>query len=236
MSIFGDFCRMVACCYAAGQREEEYLEIAKRYTRDELNQFAQAMALLVNEMQEKPFEDCLGPYYTDIAAKSTVSARGEFYTPQALAEVMAHLTVDPAEVIEKGRPITVSDPCSGSGGLILSFAKLFAPQAPDQPSHVDLIRSTLVDVNPIAADMAYINTTLWGIPAQVIWGNTLSLETHSGWRNIHWARVGEDQRRQTEQMVTSMDEVLSATSKAEERSKASQPSVTFETGEQLDLF
>jgi len=227
---------MVACCYAAGQREEDYLEIAGRYSRDELSEFARAMALLVNEMQEKTFEDCLGPYYTEIAAHSTVSARGEFYTPQALAEVMARLSVDPAEIIEKGRPITVSDPCSGSGGLILSFAKLFAPQAPDQPSHVDLIRATLVDVNPIAADMAYINTTLWGIPAQVIWGNTLSLETHSGWKNIHWARVGEDERRQTESMVGAMQEALTHAEKEEQRRTPPEDHITFQTGEQMDLF
>lgn len=36
-----------------------------------------------------------------------------------------------------------------------------------------------MDVNSIAADMAYIDTSLWGLPAQVIWGNTLSLETLS---------------------------------------------------------
>lgn len=226
---------MVACCYAAGQREEEYQEVAKCYSLDELNKFARTMALLVDEMQQKPFEDCLGPFYTEIAAKSTVAARGEFYTPQALAEVMARITVDPKDIIAKGKPITVSDPCCGSGGLVLSFAKLFAPKTPDQPSHIDLIRATLVDVNPIAADMAYINTTLWGIPAQVVWGNTLTLETNAGWNNLHWARVGEDQRRSTEHMVTTMNNALSFVEKEQQRQE-SPPThdVTFETdGDQL---
>jgi len=227
---------MAACCYAAGQREEEYLEVAGRYSREELSEFARAMALLVTEMQGKPFEDCLGIYYTEIAAKNTVSARGEFYTPHALAEVLARLSVDPAAIIEKGKPITVSDPCSGSGGLILSFAKLFAPQAPSEPSHVDLIRATLVDVNPIAADMSYINTTLWGIPAQVIWGNSLTLNTSAGWNNIHWARVGEDQRRETEGMVKAMQETLTHTEKEQQRRNPPTDDITFKTEEQIDLF
>jgi hypothetical protein len=34
--------------------------------------------------------------------------------------------------------------------------------------------------------MAFINTTLWGIPTRVIHGNSLSLECWAAWSNIHY--------------------------------------------------
>jgi hypothetical protein len=34
--------------------------------------------------------------------------------------------------------------------------------------------------------MAFINTTLWGIPTRVIHGNSLSQEYWSAWSNIHY--------------------------------------------------
>jgi hypothetical protein len=33
--------------------------------------------------------------------------------------------------------------------------------------------------------MAFINTSLWGIPARIIHGNTLSNEYWAAWSNIH---------------------------------------------------
>jgi hypothetical protein len=44
-----------------------------------------------------------------------------------------------------------------------------------------------MDINPVACDMTFINTTLWGIPCTVIHGNTLSLQTWAQWVNIHAA-------------------------------------------------
>ena len=49
--------------------------------------------------------------------------------------------------------------------------------------------------------MAYVNTTLWGIPARIIRGNTLTLKTDAEWKNLHWHRVGEDMRRKLDQLV-----------------------------------
>jgi hypothetical protein len=34
--------------------------------------------------------------------------------------------------------------------------------------------------------MAFVNTTLWGIPTRIIHGNSLSLECWAAWSNIHW--------------------------------------------------
>ena len=44
--------------------------------------------------------------------------------------------------------------------------------------------------------MTYINTTLWGIPTAVTWGNTLTKDLQRTWKNVHWFRVGEEERLQ----------------------------------------
>ncbi len=62
------------------------------------------------------------------------------------------------------------------------------------PDGVDLLRVTCQDINPVAVDMCYINMVLWGIPAKVILGDTLRGTVLRSWTNVHWHRVGEDQR------------------------------------------
>ena len=196
VTVFGDFCKMVACALAPRDasglsiREAEYMETIKGYNKAELDSFAKAMARLITEMEQKPFQDVLGPYYVENASKSTVEARGEFYTPHAVSSLIASMTINPEEVIARGEPITLSDPCVGSGGMILAAAELFAPS-----KAVDLLRVTAIDISPLACDMTCINTTCWGIPAAVTWGNALTLEEKRTWKNIHWYRVGEDDRQ-----------------------------------------
>lgn len=188
LQVFADFCRMSACALSLLEREPEYLEIAGRYNRDELSDISQAFAFLVEEMEEKPFTDILGDYYLEVASHSSKQARGEFYTPPEISKLMARMLFDVEAVKAKGMPITVNEPACGSGGMVLAVAELFAPDS------VDLLRVTCQDINPLSVDMCYINTTLWGIPAQVILGDTIRMTETGRWKNPHWRRVGEDQR------------------------------------------
>jgi type I restriction-modification system DNA methylase subunit len=182
---------MAACAYAVQTREEEYLSVAGKYQREELNEFARAMGYLVNEMDDHPFTDVLGPYYCEVQSKFTRDAGGEFYTPQEVARVMAKMSINVKEVIEANKPVTINDPAAGSAGLILSLAEEFA-----EAKAVDLMRVTCQDISKIGCDMAYINMTLWGIPSRIIWGDTLRATVNKQWENIHWHRVGEPLREQ----------------------------------------
>lgn len=192
LSVYRDFCRMAACCLALQTREEEYLEVAKNYTKEELSRIAEAFASLVNEMQAHPFTDVLGVYYMEVGARSVQEARGEFFTPKSVCTVIAEMTVKPEEVKRRGRPITICDPAAGSGGIPLAIAELLAP------GHVDLMRLTCQDISSLSCDMCYINMTLWGVPAKIIWGDTLRMTVNKVWCNVHWARVGEPFREKVE--------------------------------------
>ena len=56
------------------------------------------------------------------------------------------------------------------------------------------MRVTAQDISKVGCDMAYVNLTLWGIPAHIVWGDTLRNTVNNSWKNVHWARVGEDSR------------------------------------------
>ena len=196
LTVFIDFCRIAACCFAAGGREDEYFETIKPYSKDELNELSKALALLINEMESKPFTDVLGTYYLDIASHSSKQARGEFYTPPEISKLMGMITVDAKTAIANKDVITVLEPACGAGGMVLALAEEFAPDS------VDLLRVTCQDINPVAVDMCYVNMTLWGIPARIRLGNFLAHNSpYTEWKNIHWHRVGEDQRLAAERML-----------------------------------
>ena len=183
-------------------REEEYLQVIKGYSKGELSDhFARAMGLLVNEMNDKEYADVLGQFYTESIATADQTARGEFFTPPEVSKLMARMTLDIEQIKAAGKPVTICEPCSGSGAIILACAEGLAPD------HVDLMRVTMHDINPVACDMAYINTSLWGIPAEIILGNTLSMKFTARWTNIHWHRVGEEQRRKGLRMLDAIREL-----------------------------
>lgn len=182
-------------------REDEYFEVIRPYSKEQLQEFSKALALLIQEMEAAPFTDILGPYYLEIASHASQQARGEFYTPPEISELMARISIDPKKAVERGLPLTVNEPACGAGGMVLAIAKLFSPiNLKGEKSHVDLLRFTCQDINPVAMDMTYINTSLWGIPARMIWGDTLRATTTKSWKNIHWQRVGEDARIEAKQL------------------------------------
>lgn len=191
-----------------GSREKEYLEVARNYSRDELSDISRALSMLVQEMEKNPFTDILGPFYLECASHSSKQARGEFFTPPEISKIMARMLFDADSIKAAGKPITLNEPACGSGGMVLAAAELFAPDS------VDLLRVTAQDINPVATDMAYINLTLWGIPARIMLGDTIRMTVTREWCNVHWFRVGEHDRQRIETMhrfIASVDNAQPAT-------------------------
>lgn len=180
-SVFDTFTRLTACVLAAQTREAEYLEAVKGWTQDELQVFAEALDALTDEMEAKPFTDILGGYYMEFALSTKGQQRnGEFHTPKHICDLMAQIIMgDPASLPKEG-VITVCEPACGSGAMILSVGQVCPPEVRRR------LRVTAVDISRTACDMAFINTTLWGIPTRVIHGNSLSNEYWAAWSNIHY--------------------------------------------------
>jgi len=81
-------------------------------------------------------------------------------------------------------PITLCEPACGAGAMILAFAKALPPESRRR------LLVTATDINKTACDMCFIKTTLWGIPAEIIHGDTIASKFFAGWRNIHWCFLG----------------------------------------------
>ncbi len=179
--VFDAFTRLSACALAAQTREVEYLEEAKRWERPDLDLFAEAFGALVAEMENHPFEDLIGGFYMECAISSKGQQwNGEFHTPKPICDLMARMTFGDMESLPTEGPITVCEPACGAGAMILSLAEACSPEVRRR------LRVTAIDVSRTACDLAFINTTLWGVPTRVIHGNTLSMECWAAWSNIHY--------------------------------------------------
>ncbi|KAF0181131.1 MAG: type I restriction modification system-like protein [Limisphaerales bacterium] len=179
--VFDAFLCFAACALAAQTREAEYVEEAKRWEKPDLELFAEAFAALVSEMESRPFEDLIGGYYLEFAlSQKGQQWNGEFHTPKPICDLMARMTLGDLESLPAEGPITVCEPACGAGAMILSLAEVCPPEVRRR------LRVTAVDINRTACNMAFINTTLWGIPTRVIHGNSLSLECWAAWSNIHY--------------------------------------------------
>jgi type I restriction-modification system DNA methylase subunit len=179
--VFDAFIRFAACALAAQTREAEYLEEAKHWERPELELFGSALGALIAEMETRPFEDILGNYYMDCALSTKGKQwNGEFHTPKTICDLMAQITLRENKTVPAEGPITVCEPACGAGAMILSLAQACTPEVRRR------LRVTAIDISRTACDMAFINTTLWGIPTRIIHGNSLSLECWAAWSNIHY--------------------------------------------------
>lgn len=180
-SVFDGFTRLAACALAAQTREAEYLEEAKRWEKPDLELFSEALGALVMEMETRPFEDILGGCYMEFAISAKGQQwNGEFHTPKPVCDLMARMTLGDMESLSDEGVITVCEPACGAGAMILSLAEVCTLEVRRR------LRVTAIDINRIACDMAFINTTLWGVPTRIIHGNTLSMEYWAAWSNIHY--------------------------------------------------
>jgi hypothetical protein len=81
---------------------------------------------------------------------------------------------------ESSKPfITVSEPACGAGGMVLAFANEMRKQ---EVNPAEKLFAQCTDIDRVAGFMCYLQLSLWHIPAQVIIGNTLTME----WREIYY--------------------------------------------------
>lgn len=173
---------MAACAIHNGLhkdagREDEYLTIIHRYEPDDQQRFPELLGRLVVMLEEEP-RDVLGPLYLELELGNKDT--GQFFTPPALSEVMAEMTFG-AELqkLETQPFLSVHEPACGAGGMVLALVKTVIA-AGYNPA--DRLWVQCIDVDRTAALMCYIQLSLWHVPAEIVVGNTLTLETREVWR------------------------------------------------------
>jgi len=157
-------------------REAEYLKIINRYDEPDRHRFAELLGQVVKMLEPEP-RDMLGPLYMELEIAS--KDRGQFFTPPELSEMMARLMIDdPLSKLETQPFITLHEPACGAGGMVLSVVKTLI-DAGHNPA--DKLWVQCIDVDRLAALMCFVQLSLWHVPAEIIVGNTLTLETREVW-------------------------------------------------------
>lgn len=179
--VWQDFVSMSACSIANAvdkrsdiwkQREDSYLKIVKRYSKDELDSICELFGVTVLALDENPAQDFLGKFYMQLDFGS--GWHGQFFTPWHVAEFMAKIQMgnNLKEQIRNEGYISVNDSCCGAGCMLMAFAN-----ACKSDMDINYQQSVLFigqDIDEIVAKMCYIQISLLGCPGYVVVGNSLS--------------------------------------------------------------
>jgi hypothetical protein len=165
----------------ADKSEADYMALVSRYTREELTEFSHLLALTTMALGAQP-RDFLGSVF--MQAEISNDRLGQFFTPYELSLVVAKMTlsgVDPTKDL-----ITVQEPACGSGGMVIAFCEAAAEAGINYQTQTYTVA---VDISEVAARMAFIQLSLLGIPAHVVWGDTLRMTERASWPTFGFWQV-----------------------------------------------
>lgn len=151
-------------------REQAYLDRAKKYRKEELESLASMLAAVVIGMEANPNQDFLGELYMGLGLGNEHA--GQFFTPYHICHLMAEMSAGEnleAQVEEQGW-ISVNDPCCGGGALLLAFANVCREKKINFQTSVLFVAQ---DIDPTVAMMCYIQLSLMGCPGYVVVGNSI---------------------------------------------------------------
>jgi len=185
--VFSDFLLMAACSISNAvdplyydEREKQYMDTVKKYSKEEVNIFPEIFAELVWALeqcaQEENMQDILGRVFHELELHN--KWHGQFFTPQHVSDMMAKIAIGEKDLtIERRGFVTVGEPACGSGVMMISFAKAMQEAGYNYCSHMV---ADCTDIDLKCVHMCYIQLSLYGIPAIVRHGNTLSNDL-AGW-------------------------------------------------------
>ncbi|MFJ5330741.1 ArdC-like ssDNA-binding domain-containing protein [Pectobacterium versatile] len=200
-TVFSDFIHMSAAalhnrCHFVQEIEDDYMRRIRRYKKADQKRFPSLFNTLVEGM-EFSASDFLGSVFMELELGD--QRRGQYFTPYSVGYMMAKLQLaDGLPALTSGERdfITVSDPACGAGGLVVAMAQAML-EAGFNPQKK--MMAVCVDIDPVAAMMAYVQLALCGIPAMVIVGNSLSMEFRQTWRTPFWMMFGWERKWTREQ-------------------------------------
>ena len=169
--IFADWVQMLALSISQSvwyltKREVQYLDIAKKYNKDELKIMWEMNVLLTLAFEES-MDDVLGSIY--MSKEMGSNKLGQFFTPYHICQLLAR--TQNIEEIEKQGYMYINEPSTGAGGNIIAYCEYIKENGYNYQTQVNV---TAQDLDYKAVYMSYVQFSLLGIPAIVVQGNTLS--------------------------------------------------------------
>lgn len=190
--VFSDFVELGALCVANSvtpkgselweKREKQYIDTINKYKPDEQKLFPEMFADLVQALDyeltwRNAPTDVLGALFHELELHNKY--KGQFFTPQNVCDMMGKITLGDGESLLNDRGfISLNEPCCGSGTMVLGFAGAMLEKEMNYCAQL-VVLATDVDLKCVY--MCYLQLSLYGIPAVVVHGNTLTLEEWSHW-------------------------------------------------------
>ncbi len=178
--VLADFLEMAVCAIrkttlppglAAEALEDQYMSVVKRNTVEDVRAMPELLGIATLAVQDGGC-DFLGQVVVDLELSN--DHMGQFFTPYDVSRMMAEMILgDAGEAMKERGFITLAEPASGAGGMIIAAADVLEKQGFDigRQLYVDA-----TDLSPMCFRMTYLQASLRGIPATVRRGNSLSLE------------------------------------------------------------
>jgi type I restriction-modification system DNA methylase subunit len=152
-TIFGDCCECSAISMSNAvdlanfqNREARYLEIARKYDNETMTTFSHILGEVVMTLEEKP-QDILGATFHALELHNR--ARGQFFTPYPVCQLMARIVAGNAEdmhqPIAKRGFMLAQEPAVGSGAMIVAPAEAILEVG---FNYQQLLHVTAVDIDP----------------------------------------------------------------------------------------
>ena len=154
------------------QREQQYLDIARKYTKDEMQVFVRIFGEIVLELEREPEQDLLGDLYMNLDLGS--HWHGQFFTPYHVCEAMAKMQFQDEITIENIKPVSCVDCACGGGALLIAAGHEFHKKIKDTGLNAqDYIALYAQDLSQVSAMMCYVQLSLLGFAAKVKLGDSL---------------------------------------------------------------
>ncbi len=148
--------------------EDEYLDIAKKYSGEELKGVSKLLAITYEALAECP-SDFLGHCYMSLGLGS--KNMDQYFTPYPVAQMMAAIN-DLGKLPNAGY-FSILDPTAGSGVMLIAYSEKLKSQGFNLEEQLLCVG---VDIDAVVAEMAYLQLSILNIPAQIYVGNSLSEE------------------------------------------------------------
>ncbi|HDZ2185438.1 TPA: N-6 DNA methylase [Klebsiella pneumoniae] len=174
--VFSDFLSLAAseldmARIRAPESIEHCRKICARYEASDIAKMQEMFCMMVCALEAK-FHDFLGAIFMVLELGDNF--RGQYFTPYPVQSLMARMLMPGVrDTIRREGIATVSDPACGAAGMLIAYAECLLEADINPSMHMF---GSCIDIDPVAADMAFIQLYVLGIATEVVTGNTLTMQ------------------------------------------------------------
>ena len=155
------------------KREQEYIEIAHKYSKGEMQVFVDIFSEIVNQLELDQEQDFLGDLYMQLDLGS--HWHGQFFTPYNVCQAMAEITFTEISDASEIKPISALDCACGGGALLIAAAHAYRKSIKKTGLNPQNYLSFYAQViSRVTGLMCYVQLSLLGYAGKIKIGDSLS--------------------------------------------------------------